>query len=213
MNDPNRTPLAVTDPIRKLCGQISPGVEPIFIPITPGADCKPFDCFAGVKRKVETEGGRIQFGWSIWEWPGVFIEAEHHAVYEPPDGPPWIDITPSIEPQIIRRRLFLADDAAIYDFENEGVLRDNFRVALSDDPLIPQFFAASVERSDILNVLPGVGEISVDAHTAARLSTLENDKTRLFFSLAMKYTPQNARCFCGSDQKFKRCHGNGNDEY
>jgi hypothetical protein len=112
-----------------LCEQISPGVDPVFIPITPSADCEPLDCFECVKHKVEMEGGRIQLGWAIWEWPNVFIEAEHHAVYEPPAGSPWLDITPPVEPQI-RRRLFLADNRAVYDFENEGVLKDNIRVAL-----------------------------------------------------------------------------------
>jgi hypothetical protein len=205
--NPARTPAAVTDRIRQLCEQISSGVEPIFIPITPGVGCAPLDCFGCVRRKVEMDGGRIQYGWAIWEWPGVFVEAEHHAVYEPEAGPPWLDITPSADPQI-RRRLFLPDNAAVYDFENEGVLRDNIRVALCDEPLIQQFFDACAERSRILNSLPGMGEIALDAPTAARLSAVDNDKTRLFFSLAMKYTPQNARCFCGSDQKFKRCHGN-----
>jgi SEC-C motif len=204
--NPTRTPVAVTDPIRQLCERISPGVEPVYISITPDAKCKPLDCFGCVKRKVEMNDGRIQYGWAIWEWPGVFVEAEHHAVYEPPEGPPWLDITPSPEPQI-RRRLFLPDNAASYDFDNEGVLRDNIRLAPSNDPLIHQFFAASAERSRILNTVPGVGTISLDATTAARLSAVENEKARLFLSLAMKYTPQSARCFCGSDKKFKRCHG------
>ena len=204
--DPTRTPSAVTGPIRKLCGQISPGVEPVFIPISPDADSKPLDCFACVKRKAETEGGRIQFGWAIWEWPGVFIEAEHHAVYAPPAGSAWLDITPPTDPQI-RRRLFLPDDAAVYDFGHEGVLRDNIRLAHSDDPLIQQFFNAAAELNRVRNAIPGIGEVTVDALTDARLSACENVKALLFAKLAMKYTPQGAKCFCGSDKKFKRCHG------
>jgi hypothetical protein len=35
-----------------------------------------------------------------------------------------LDITPSTSPEI-RSRLFLRDNTAVYDFENEGVLREN----------------------------------------------------------------------------------------
>jgi hypothetical protein len=136
----------------------------------------------------------------------VYVEAEHHAVYEPPTGPPWIDITPSALPEI-RRRLFLPDDSAVYDFENEGALRDNQRLALGDDPLIDQFFAAAEKRVAILNSIPGVGEVAIDPETAVKLEAAEAEVVRIVNGLAMKYTPQNAQCFCGSGRKFKRCHG------
>jgi hypothetical protein len=46
----------------------------------------PSDCSNCVPQKLTHDGGRIQYGWSIWEWPWVFLEAEHHAVYEGPNG-------------------------------------------------------------------------------------------------------------------------------
>jgi hypothetical protein len=157
---------------------------------------------------VEREGGRIQYGWAIWERPRVYIEAEHHAVYEPPGGLPWLDITPSASPEITRR-LFLPDDTAVYDFENEGVLRDNFRLALSDDPIIQKFFAVAAERSAFLNTIPGVNVTvyDVDQQTLTRISQIDEQLAELQLALAMKYTPQSAPCFCGSGTKFKRCHG------
>jgi hypothetical protein len=201
-----RTPDAITDPVRRLCQQIRPGLEPVFLPIRPEAGSAPLDCFASVRRKVDTDGGRIQFGWAIWEWPRVYLEAEHHAVYEPPAGPPWLDITPAAEPEL-RRRLFLPDDTAVYDFENEGVFRDNVRMALADDPLIQELFRASRERVRILNTIPGVGAVAVDRHTAAQMAAVEENKARIIYELALKYTPKTARCFCGSGEKFKQCHG------
>ena len=141
----------------------------------------------------------------IWEWPGVYIEAEHHAVWEPSPGAPLIDITPSEEAEA--RRLFVRDDAAIYDFQNEGVLRENRRRALNDDPLVEAFFRTAEAKVAILNSLPGVGDIAVDSETEARFEEAESEQIRLCGLLAMKYTPQNAPCFCGSGVKFKRCHG------
>src|SRR5260370_21685985 len=112
------TPKAISVRIRELCQRINSGVQPIFMSIKPEPSGAASDCFECVRLKVQRYGGRIQFGWVIWEWPLVYIEAEHHAVYEPPTGPPWVDITPSAESEI--RRLFLPDNTAVYDFENEG---------------------------------------------------------------------------------------------
>jgi hypothetical protein len=203
-----RTPDNITARIRELCQQVSPGAEPVFIRIAPDPGCKPLDCFECVRRKVEREGGRIQYGWAIWEWPHVYVEAEHHAVFEPPGGLPCLDITPSASSEI-KRRLFLPDNTAVYNFENEGILRDNFRLALSDDPLIQEFFAAASKRSAILNAIPGVNVTvnDVDEGTLTRISQAEQLMDELLLALAMKYTPQNAPCFCGSGTKFKRCHG------
>ncbi len=151
-----RTPSSINDKILELCQPLNPDAEPAFIRITPAPDADPNDCFATVRRQVAAEGGRIQFGWTIWGWPRVFVEAEHHAVYAPPGGAPWLDLSPSAMPGITRR-LFLPDDTATYDFENEGIRRDNVRLAIADDPLVHQFFRLAEERNDILNAIPGVG--------------------------------------------------------
>jgi hypothetical protein len=200
------TPSTISAQIRKLCAQLRPDTEPVFLVPMPDPDCEPLDCFNCVRRKVAREGGRIQFGWAIWEWPRVFLEGEHHAVYEPPSGPPWVDITP-FQVAGMTRRLFLPDDAATYDFENEGVRKDNARLALSDDPLIGQFFNVGRARHDLMNSIPGIGAVSVSGSVGNKIASIEAEQIRLYVDLAMKYTQQNARCFCGSGTKFKRCHG------
>lgn len=48
---------------------------------------------------------------------------------------------------------------AVYSFENEGVLRDNQRHALNDDPLIQKFFAAAENRVALINSVPGGSDI------------------------------------------------------
>ena len=201
-----RTPDTISAQVLDLCRQINAGARPSYITIRPEPGCAPNDCFECIRRKVAVEGGRIQFGWSIWEWPRVYVEAEHHAVYEPPTGPPWLDITPSSSPGI-RRRLFIADDSAVYDFENEGVLRDNKRLALSDDPVIQKFFETGKRRTAILNSIPGVGTVELGVETAQKLAAINDELEQVVFSLAMKYTSQTAPCPCGSGRKFKRCHG------
>jgi hypothetical protein len=201
-----RTPENISADVTKLCREISPTAMPIFVPITPEPGCNVNDCFHNVRRKVERGGGRIQFGWSIWEWPRVYVEAEHHAVYEPPAGPPWIDITPCAYPGN-KRRLFLPDDTAIYDYENEGVRKDNRRLAIVNDPLVQEFFRLAQEHNEILNTVPGIGLVTLEGDAALRYQCNRQQHALIEYQLNMKYTPQGAACFCGSGQKFKRCHG------
>lgn len=201
-----RTPDTISPNVIELCRQINPSVMPVFLTITPELGCEVNDCFHCIRQKVTREGGRIQFGWAIWEWPKVYIEAEHHAVYEPPPGPPWIDITPSALPEI-RRRLFLPDDSATYDYENEGLRRDNRRLAVANDPLVQELFRFAARRNEMLNAIPGIGMVTLEGEAAERLQRNQRDQDAVELQLAMKYTPQGAPCFCGSGQKFKRCHG------
>lgn len=188
------------------CRGISIERPPVLLRISPDDDSAPLDCFNNVRRKVAQRGGRIILGWAIWEWPGVYVEAEHHAVYESLEGGAWIDLTPSQVPHIVTR-LFLSDSTAAYDFENEGVRRDNHRKALTKDPLVQRFFESSRRESEIMNSIPGVGDVQVTPAIARQLQSVQHENAQITMALAMKYTPRNARCFCGSREKFKRCHG------
>jgi hypothetical protein len=109
-------PKATAPHVRAFCERISPGSKPVRLAIQPEPRCLPRECFSNVRQKVEKEGGRIRYGWAIWEWPRVFIEAEHHAVYEAPNGS-WHDLTPLPPDDPESARLFLPDDAAVYDFD------------------------------------------------------------------------------------------------
>jgi hypothetical protein len=168
--------------------------------------------FGNVRQRLARAGGRIRFGWAIWEWPRVYIEAEHHAIYEAPSGE-WQDITPSANPDIVAR-LFLPDDSATYDFAHEGVRRENHRLALADDPLIERFFQSAIRFNEIMNRVPGVGMIQIDREVAEQLRAAQLENLRLTVELGLKYTRPNSPCFCGSRQKFKHCHGEcgGHDE-
>ena len=47
----------------------------------------------GVLEKIRHDGGSIEFGWVLWEWPTVLLTAEFHAVWKDPTGA-LLDITP-----------------------------------------------------------------------------------------------------------------------
>ena len=125
---------------KEFCARIRSGARPQLMVIQPEPGSEPNYCFFSVRERVRRDGGRIQLGWSIWEWPEVYLEAERHAVFAPADGSPWLDISPALVPEITAR-LFLPDDAAAeYDFANDGVREDNIREALAADDRIREFF-------------------------------------------------------------------------
>ena len=202
-----RTPSPLDRHIVGFCRGISPQAKPVLLPISEEAGTIPLECFSNVRSKVAKEGGRIVFGWAIWEWPSVYVEAEHHAVYEGPDRE-WFDITPSETPNIFTR-VFIEDASAVYDFDNEGIRRDNRRLALRNDPMIQDFFRGADGLTAAYNKLPGVGRIAVPEPVARQIQILEMNQARRTMALAAKYLKRNDTCFCGSGKKFKVCHGVG----
>ncbi|HEU4325421.1 MAG TPA: SEC-C metal-binding domain-containing protein, partial [Roseiflexaceae bacterium] len=105
---------------------------------------KELDCFNNVLAKVKSDGGNIQYGWIIWEWPNLFLEAEFHAVWITPDGN-YMDITPR---QInIPQILFLPDDENIY---SGNQVESKFH-RLSEKREVKIYIDLMRERFNILN--------------------------------------------------------------
>lgn len=86
-------PQIVSPPIVSLCRELNPDQTPIWVPVRSDPDAIVNECFDNVSAKVARDRGAIVYGWLIWEWPRVFIEAEHHAVWE--ESGALIDITPN----------------------------------------------------------------------------------------------------------------------
>ena len=101
----------------------------------------------------------------------------------------------------------MSDDAATYAIENEDTRRDNVRRALTDDPLVQEFFRLAEERNAILNAIPGVGKVTLQGEAATRFQRNHQRAAEIEFQLGLKNSPQGALCPCGSGLKFKRCHG------
>jgi len=102
-----RTPDRLTMPIVEICRRINKtkfGMGYVQMKVEP--DCCPLRCFTNVMDKVEKDGGRIQFGWKIFEFPKEAVVARFHAIWISPEGA-CFDITP--DPLITDKILFLAD--------------------------------------------------------------------------------------------------------
>jgi hypothetical protein len=108
---PDTVPGSLTPAIVKFCASIAPA-EPVFIPSVPIKRAMTSFCFDNVAQKVREKGGSVAYGWAIWHMPGLYLEAEHHAVWRNKLGN-LIDVSPQMGGH--KRQLFLSDDSAIYD--------------------------------------------------------------------------------------------------
>lgn len=59
-----------------------------------------------------------------------------------------------------------------------------------------------------MSMRPGKsGPITLSVVDSSRMQYLLTRSSRLKREIAQRFTPQGAPCYCGSGQKFKRCHG------
>jgi hypothetical protein len=148
---------------------------------------------------------RAVIGWSIWELPGVFIEAEFHSIWRSPDGA-FIDITP--RKSQTERVLFLIDPHRTY----EGRPLNNIRHALTQEPVLLEWFNALDAKFELLNRGNRAfehGEINFKGREAAEYSHIE-DAIEDFGVQALSLYPSVGPylpCLCGSGKKTKWCHG------
>lgn len=102
------------------------------------------DCFHIVNQYVEANGGERIIGWAIWERPGVFIEAELHAVWRDQKGE-CIDIVP--RPFPFETITFLPDPKRNY----AGRQVDNVRKPLIKDNDLVRYLFLFKRRFEIMN--------------------------------------------------------------
>jgi hypothetical protein len=178
LNPPTRpymrgtTPRTVLEPVSQLCRELSPAARPQYLRVTPEQGAQPDDSFQVVERHVERHGGSVRYGWRIWEWPGVMIEAEFHAVWEDASGQ-LHDLTPA--PQPADTILFLPDPARAPN----GKPLNNVRRALSARPEIQSYIQAADAEFELMNRGPRAeqyGEITLSGDDAQELIAIQRAK-------------------------------------
>jgi len=134
-----RTPKTITNSILQLCEELNKTQKPYFVRTKPESYSKKKECFENVTIKVQKDGGQSRRGWTIWETPKIFIEAEFHTIWISPKNEE-IDITPhhSIN---IHKILFLPDDTLKYQYKRI----DAKRRSISDNPMVLQFIKVCEE--------------------------------------------------------------------
>jgi hypothetical protein len=125
------TPSAITEPIKAFAATL--GSEgPRYVPVAADPLGLYGWCSDGVLERMKESGGSIRFGWIIWEWPGVLLTGEFHAVWVDPAGQ-LIDITP--KPHAETRIVFVPDQSYFENFDfDDRPLNRRWRLYEPADP-------------------------------------------------------------------------------
>jgi hypothetical protein len=194
------TPEKITGQVMRLCEIILPSAKPAYVPVHTHRDCALNECFLNVRAAVSHAGGTIAFGWVIWIWPRVLIEAEHHAVWELPDGR-LVDITPKAHGE--QRILFLRDDRATFDFEGLR-RRDNVRLPLSSNPAVRTYIDASAALVALIEAHSVGREIAFDRQEIQPIADRVLRAQHTIYDLFLKASDL---CTCGSQRQVRKCCG------
>ncbi|WP_268798047.1 SEC-C domain-containing protein [Pseudomonas huanghezhanensis] len=189
-------PVSLPSYVKEFCAEIS-SLPPQVLDYTSSEGSLPSECFENVKRKVAVAGGQAVFGWQIWEWPGVLVEAEFHSVWQSPAGE-LFDITPKLENE--RQIVFVAELGKTY----KGERVDNWRKALIDNRIVHDFIRLCEASFDWFGQTPPSGT-ELEGREARVYIHFEELKLLLITTLKSG-TSRNALCACGSGEKYKRCH-------
>ncbi|WP_157650159.1 hypothetical protein [Burkholderia ubonensis] len=129
-------------------------------------------------------GGEQLNGWAIWEVPGVFIEAEFHAIWRDAAGE-LHDLTP--RPQWPGSSItFLPDPKRIY----RGRQIDNIRKALVKDSDVTRFLFLNRRMFEIMNagdLADQHGLISLPPRAAREFRQIQKEMENLWRRLSRRY--------------------------
>ena len=199
-------PEASAPAVARLCETVCPGQKPVYLRRDFDPAAGHLDCFGDVEQRVKSCGGSVQYGWHIWIWPAVLIEAEFHAVWRTPEGE-LVDI--STPPDYASRVLFLPDPDRVY--EDRQV--NNVRMSLDSNPQVAELIGLSdriFEEENKGALAYKHGEISLPPEVGELLA----QRNRIVIQLKLRSrrlmgarTGRNDPCPCLSGLKYKKCCG------
>ena len=185
------TPADISSESLSFIKTINAEFEPFYINVKPGAGSVPNECFSNVDDYVTQHGGQKVIGWQIWEWPGIFAEAELHAVWKSAEGE-YLDVTPKAESKI----LFLPDPKSSFT----GSRVNNVRVALLETEMVSDFIAIGDAKHAIFGSLPN--GTALEFWQQGIMKRLDAGTALLMTSFPKGAKPNKA-CPCKSGMKYQ----------
>lgn len=148
---PRKDDIMVIQFCRDLCGDSLP----IYVLVHPDTDFLPVQCFQNVATKINRTGGEIVYGWEVSQYPRVYLEARHHAIWKSPSGQ-LIDVTPE---EFGMRRILFLPDPGLSRSQQENPRR---RFPLSKDVRLVERYWALLDESLSLRQSAALGGVSVN---------------------------------------------------
>lgn len=169
--------------VLRFCRFVVKRQKPVAVPLKPMPGQAQRDCFAIVEKQVARLGGERLLGWAIWELPGVFLQAEFHAVWRSPSGE-IVDLTP--RPFPCRSSTFVRDPHREY----EGRQVDNIRQPLVSDVDVFHFLLLERRMFAIVNagdLAYQHAEVQLSGAALAEYEGIEREYARLESVILARY--------------------------
>ncbi len=185
------TPSSITDDVINLCKDFGEVSKLQYVNVIPEQEATISNCFPNVKDTVIRKGGSQIYGWAIWKWANILIEAEAHSVWKRPDGK-LIDVTPHQGGE--KSILFIEDMSMDY----KGNIVKSRRKALTASPLVEEYIKLAEEKEDIIY------------RTTGDIVSLPTSLLRRMYELSIIFktkVERNVPCPCQSGLKYKKCCG------
>jgi len=199
-------PTEVNKEVDKLLTVMGLDVEPEQVPVRPEEYCKLLGCYYNVAEKVKRDGGKIHYGWAIWQ-SHYLCQSEHHAVWED-DNENLIDITPREKPTDFI--MFVPDNEVLY--KEKPIAR--IQINTTKNPIVDHiiyghkvldFLALYETRIDRDRAeVPAIVMEVVGLPDNPGMLRIVLAKREEFFLFGNKPT---SKCYCGSDKQYSNCHG------
>lgn len=204
---PHKTPLtpySESNSVKSLLSKMNASSQPIYVKSIPNQMDIENECFPLVDKYISDHGGERVLGWAIWELPGLFIEAEFHAIWKAPTGE-LIDL--NTRPLKTEKILFLPD----YEITYEGYQKNNIRLSLSNNPTITDFLNVHDKMFEFMNRgerKEQHGEIKLNETDLIEYELLMREMMKIQLKMNIAYRPLSIYdpCACGSGKKAKWCH-------
>jgi len=157
-------PAQIDDQVTRFARIALKGV-PEWIEVEPLERSIQTECFDNVDQAIRADGGKAIMGWIIWEKPGAWLEAEHHAIWQQQNGT-WRDVTPTVngEPRLV----FVPDDKAIRTHPRFGL--PTRYVSISNDPVAVYAIKKAQKLMEVRAEILAAGGISPKLMPKAQLT-------------------------------------------
>lgn len=189
------TPKKISLEILELCKKAVPSGRPLFVNVSIDPESAINECFTNVERYTAKHGGKSVLGWQIWEWPGVFAEAELHSVWKSPDGT-LIDVSPKVDGE--KLTLFVPDES----LKIPSTKVDNIRTAIAKGEVVRDYIKALEIFFRFTNREQPNGGAPFTQYHGSKL----HDAIRILKRMLKKGRAPKGKCVCGSHLSYKDCH-------
>ncbi|MDP2628771.1 MAG: SEC-C metal-binding domain-containing protein [Nanoarchaeota archaeon] len=196
------TPNSINEDVLEFCKEINTSEEPFFVEVVPYEKSEFQECFSNVEDYIKKFGGKMQIGWTIWEIPKKFMEAEFHAIWVREDGA-YMDISP--KPDGEKKILFLKDSENKF----KGKPVNNIRKALVDTIEIRAIIVRGDKFFELQSKYFDGSKSKIPSFEMKKLEDFMEE----FLSAEIKKDKlagkikigRNELCPCDSGKKYKKC--------